>query len=51
MWELPGGDVDDGEDPAAVAAREAEVETGWRPREIEFVMSVQPLIGNADYPQ
>ena len=26
-------------------------ETGWRPRGIEFVMTSQPLIGNADYPQ
>ena len=33
------------------AAREVEEETGWRPRGIEFVMSSQPIIGNADYPQ
>jgi 8-oxo-dGTP pyrophosphatase MutT (NUDIX family) len=39
------------EDPATAAVREVEEETGWRPRGIEFVMSCQPLIGYADYPQ
>jgi 8-oxo-dGTP pyrophosphatase MutT (NUDIX family) len=51
VWEIPGGYVDEGEDPAEAAVREVVEETGWRPRGVEYVMSCQPLIGNADYPQ
>jgi 8-oxo-dGTP pyrophosphatase MutT (NUDIX family) len=50
-WEVPGGYVDPDEDGAAAAAREVEEETGWRPREVEFLLTFQPAIGSADAPQ
>ena len=48
LWEIPGGYLDDGEDPAACAARETEEETGWRPTTVEHLASFQPMTGNAD---
>ncbi|GAA3988944.1 NUDIX hydrolase [Allokutzneria multivorans] len=48
VWELPGGYVDPGEEPAVTAAREVEEETGWRPRGIEQFPSFQPMVGSAD---
>jgi 8-oxo-dGTP pyrophosphatase MutT (NUDIX family) len=45
-WELPGGGVDPGEDPAAAAAREAAEETGWRPLgDSREVITFDPLPG------
>ncbi|WP_433269505.1 NUDIX domain-containing protein [Actinosynnema sp. CS-041913] len=50
-YELIGGLVETGEDPAATAAREAEEETGWRPiGEPEHIATFQPLPGMVDAP-
>ena len=48
VWELPGGYVDPGEEPAATAAREVEEETGWRPHGVEPLLSLQPSVGTTD---
>lgn len=47
LWELPGGYVDENEDPAACAAREAEEETGYRPARVEHLVTFEPMTGNA----
>jgi 8-oxo-dGTP pyrophosphatase MutT (NUDIX family) len=44
-WELPGGIVDQGEDPATAAGREVEEETGYRVGSLEHVVSFEPMIG------
>lgn len=45
-YELLGGMVDDGEDAAATAAREAAEESGWKPiGEPEHLVSFEPLPG------
>jgi 8-oxo-dGTP pyrophosphatase MutT (NUDIX family) len=49
-WELPGGIVDPGEDALACAAREVVEETGWRPAELEHVVTYQPMVGMVDSP-
>jgi 8-oxo-dGTP pyrophosphatase MutT (NUDIX family) len=48
VWELPGGYVDSDEDPASTAAREVEEETGWRPRIVTPLVSLQPSVGTTD---
>lgn len=48
VWELPGGYLDPDEDPAVCAAREVEEETGWRPRTMEPLLTIQPMVSNID---
>jgi 8-oxo-dGTP pyrophosphatase MutT (NUDIX family) len=49
-WELPGGLVEDDEDPAVTAAREVEEETGYRPRRLEHAVTFEPMIGMVNSP-
>lgn len=49
-WELPGGIVEKGEDSKETALRETEEETGWRPRDLEHVVTFEPMIGMVDSP-
>jgi 8-oxo-dGDP phosphatase len=48
VWELPGGYLDPAEDAMTCAAREVEEETGWRPREMEQLVTFQPMVGTID---
>lgn len=50
-YELLGGLVEEGEEPAHTAAREVEEETGWRPvGEPEHLISFEPLPGQVTAP-
>lgn len=50
-YELLGGLVEDGEEPAQTAAREAEEESGYRPvGEPEHLVGFEPLPGNVTAP-
>lgn len=50
VWELPGGYLDDGENIEAAAFREAQEETGWRPRTVAPYLRFQPSVASLEQP-
>lgn len=47
-WEIPGGEIHEGESPSEAAARETLEETGWHPRRLRPLGSYFPMNGRID---
>ncbi|MFD1938182.1 MULTISPECIES: NUDIX domain-containing protein [Nonomuraea] len=47
-WEIPLGEIGEGEEPEAAAARHVEEQTGWRPGPLLPLMRVRPAEDVAD---
>jgi len=47
-WEIPGGRVEEGEEPAEAAARELVEETGWQAGPLRHLLDVRPSPGVHD---
>ena len=50
-WELPGGQVDEDEDPAEAAVREMEDTTGYRAGRVDHLITFRPLPETVDCEQ
>lgn len=50
-WELPGGQVDEDEDPAEAAVRELEDTTGYRAGRLDHLITLRPLPETVDSEQ
>lgn len=48
-WEVPGGEVNEGESPAEAAARETREETGWEPGPLKPLGAYYPFPGRSDH--
>ena len=47
-WELPGGEIDEGESPEEAAARETLEETGWRAHSMRYAGAFHPAPGRIE---